>query len=187
MPGFGGNGDGVTASTAGTTCINDGNFASKHVAFDYKPGFGIQPNDHCLARDFAQKDPEGRVAGAKVKPSVVQEILNQPDYESFSDKIQTGPGNIISEWVGGDFAQYTAPNDPLFILHLVNLDRLWWYWQHLEPLTRYNEYAGRRRHDFEYRATLNDTISLGTRLAPDVKVSDAMWGQSELMCYTYYL
>lgn len=165
----------------------DGNFASKHVAFDFFDGFGVQPKDHCLSRSFAADDPAGRQSGAAVKPSLVREILDLPDYESFSTALLGRLSDPVEDWVGGDFSQYTAPNDPLYFLHLVNLDRLWWLWQHFDPLTRFDEYAGRRRHDFDTPATLEDTITLGTKLAPDVKVSDAMWGQWKGMCYTYYL
>lgn len=165
----------------------DGNFASKHVAFDFWDGFGVQPKDHCLSRGFAADDPAGRRAGAAVGPSAVREVLSLPDYESFAAALLARLSDPVEDWVGGDFAQYTAPNDPLYFLHLANLDRLWWVWQHVDPLTRFDEYAGRRRHDFDTPATLEDTITLGTKLAPDVKVSDAMWGQWKDMCYTYYL
>jgi len=186
-PGFGGNGDKeAPASTGGGYCVTSGNFASRHLAYDYAPGFGIQANDHCLSRGFDEDDLEGVMAGAKVQPSVIKEILAQPDYESFSQMLQAGPGTAIPEWINGEFNQYTAPNDPLYYLHLVQLDRLWWIWQHEDAFGRYHEYSGLRRHDFDFPATLEDVLSVGTVLAPDVTVTDAIWGQEGVNCFTYY-
>ncbi len=37
--------------------------------------------------------------------------------------------NQVHVWVGGDMAQDTSPNDPVFFLHHCNIDRLWAQWQ----------------------------------------------------------
>lgn len=120
-PGFGGNGHPSSPSVGGGYCLRDGNFGSRTAEYDYEPGLGIRPNKHCLARGFAENDTERRLAGAKVNTTEIQMILSQPDYNSFSDMLQAGPATVIPEWINGDFGQYTAPNDPLFFLHLTQL------------------------------------------------------------------
>jgi tyrosinase len=187
IPGFGANGatdDPLLASVNAGACIS-GNFASHHVFFTYLASKGLWPHEHCISRGFSPSDPSGSAAGDSVRPSVVNEILRLPDYDSFSTALQTGPAVAVPEWIHGDFGLvFTGPNDPLFFLHLVQLDRLWWIWQHYDAFKRFDEYEGRRRHDFEDLATLDDEISLGS-LAPAVTVRDAMWGQWGAMCYVY--
>ncbi|OJH36736.1 tyrosinase family protein [Cystobacter ferrugineus] len=37
--------------------------------------------------------------------------------------------NAVHVWIGGDMADSTSPNDPMFYLHHCNVDRIWHAWQ----------------------------------------------------------
>jgi tyrosinase len=192
LPGFGSDGNPLATvgnGTHGAYCVTDGNFANHMAAFDYVSGYGIAPSPHCVSRRFDPEDPEGRRAGALVAPPVISDIMALPDFASFSEAMQdetVGPAVVIPNWMQGDMAQYTAPNDVLYFLHLAQLDRIWWIWQHQVTAARLNDYTGRRRNDLDDLASIHDNLSLGTLLAPDVEVYDAIWGQWSFMCFTYY-
>ncbi|EFX04623.1 tyrosinase central domain containing protein [Grosmannia clavigera kw1407] len=193
LPGFGGDGNSqsrLANGSHGAYCVTDGNFANHMAAFDYIAGYGIAPSPHCVSRRFDPGDRDGRQVGALVSPSVISDIIALPDYASFSEAMQkesVGPVVAVPNWIQGDMAQYTAPNDVLYFLHLAQLDRIWWIWQHQVTAARLNDYSGRRRNDVDDLASIHDNLSLGTLLAPDVEVSDAMWGQWSFMCFTYFL
>lgn len=79
---------------------------------------GSAYSEHYLSRRFPDDDVHGDSAGSKVSPKIIQELLGQPDFESFWAMLKSGPMATIPAWVNGDFGQLTGPNDPLFILHL---------------------------------------------------------------------
>lgn len=45
--------------------------------------------------------------------------------------------NRVHVWVGGDMGVATSPNDPVFYLNHVNVDRLWALWQERHPSAVY--------------------------------------------------
>jgi tyrosinase len=192
LPGFGSNGNPSSTlgnGSHGAYCVTDGNFANHMAEFDYLSGYGITPSLHCVSRRFDPEDPEGSRAGALIAPSIISDIIALPDFNSFSEAMQdetVGPAVVVPNWMQGDMAQFTAPNDVLFFLHLAQLDRIWWIWGHQVTMKRVHEYNGRRRNDLDDPASIHDNLSLGTLLAPDVEVDDAMWGQWNFMCFTYY-
>ncbi|KAL1901323.1 hypothetical protein Sste5346_001728 [Sporothrix stenoceras] len=193
MPGFGGDGNPLSQfdnGTSGAYCVTDGNFRNHKATFDFEVETGIVGRPHCISRHFDPSDPDGRRVGALVAPSAITEIVALPDYATFSEVMQnttSGPAAVIPRWVQGDMARYTAPNDVLYFLHLAQLDRIWWIWQHQITALRAIDYSGLRRNDREDLATLQDNLSLGTLIAPDVDVNDMMWAQMGFLCYTYYL
>lgn len=192
LPGFGSDGNPLATfanGTHGAYCVTDGNFANHMAAFDYVSGYGIAPSPHCVSRRFDPEDHEGRHAGALVAPPVISDIIALPDFASFSEAMlneTVGPTVVIPNWMQGDMALYTAPNDVLYFLHLAQLDRIWWIWQHQVRAVRLEDYTGRHRNDLDDLASIHDNLSLGTLLAPDVEVYDAIWGQMGFMCFTYY-
>ena len=193
LPGFGGDGNPaskIANGSHGAYCVTDGNFANHFAAFDFISGYGISPSSHCISRRIDPEDPEGRRAGALVTAAIIKDIIGLPDFASFSEAMQNetvGPAVVVPNWIQGDMAQYTAPNDVLWFLHAAQVDRIWWIWQHQVTAARLNDYTGRRRNDLDDLASIHDNLSLGTLIAPDVEVFDAIWAQWSFMCYTYYL
>lgn len=115
---FGGNGNPTAAIGVGHShCVLDGSFSDLQLKIaDGDEGSLYQ--EHCLSRSFPTEDLDGHLAGSRVNLSVLRELIDQPDYSSFLEKLRAGPMEAIPTWIGGDFSQLTGPNDPLFILHL---------------------------------------------------------------------
>jgi hypothetical protein len=115
---FGGNGNSTASYGVGKGyCVLDGSFSDLQLKFAESDKESVY-SEHCLSRSFPADDLDGRRAGEKVSLPVIREIIDQPDYESFLAKLKAGPMTVIPTWIGGDSSQITAPNDPLFILHL---------------------------------------------------------------------
>lgn len=78
---------------------------------------------------------------------------------------------------------YVLHTDPVFFLHHVQLDRLWWMWQQagFERIWEYNGPSS--GHDKE-AATIDDALVVGG-LGPDIRIRDIMDAGSALLCYTY--
>lgn len=166
----------------------------------YLPFFNGDDHNHCLSRGFHAGDTLGGLPGAEVRPEAIEEVLRQPDYGSFFLALEHGPHNEIPNGIRGDFIKFTAPNDPLFFLHHTyvdkffsgidsnmryrQLDRIWWRWQQINPQERLSEYTGIARHGSNDAASLDDVLSMGG-LKEDVRVSDIMSTESELLCYRY--
>ncbi|KAH6647935.1 hypothetical protein BKA67DRAFT_662678 [Truncatella angustata] len=153
LPGFGSDGNpqaDFANGTHGGYCVTDGNFANHMAAIDYIDTSRVTPSSHCVSRRFDPEDPEGRHSGALITRSTISDIIALPDFASFSDAMlneTTGPAVVVPNWMQGDMAQYTAPNDVLYFLHLTQVGRLWWVWQHQVTALRLNDYTGRRRND----------------------------------------
>ncbi|CAD6886122.1 unnamed protein product [Tilletia controversa] len=45
------------------------------------------------------------------------------------DVVGAGPHGAVHQAIGGEMVNANSPNDPIFFLHHVNVDRLWWFWQ----------------------------------------------------------
>jgi tyrosinase len=66
-------------------------------------------------------------------PTDVQNILNDPDFTTFEDDLETTHDGV-HVWVGGIMSVIpTAPADPLFWMHHANVDRIWTSWQNNHP------------------------------------------------------
>lgn len=74
--------------------------------------------------------------------------------------------------------------DPLFFLHHVQLDRLWYLWVQRDLETRRNAYGGHAGRRTMKMAQLTDKIHI-PGLAPDVEVRELMDTEGDLLCYTY--
>ncbi|KAM4063785.1 tyrosinase [Hirsutella rhossiliensis] len=115
--GFGGNGNASSKQGVDEAfCVTDGPFANLTLTF--ASSSFVDPKIHCLSRRFHDGQIEGRIAGDQAKPAVIEQILGQEDYDRFLVQLQSGPSQSISASIGGDFSQYSGPNDPLYILHL---------------------------------------------------------------------
>jgi tyrosinase len=75
-----------------------------------------------------------------------QVLYDAPPYNSFSTGFRNylegweGPArihNAVHVWIGGDMADSTSPNDPVFFLHHCNVDRIWHAWRIRYPNAPY--------------------------------------------------
>lgn len=180
--GFGGDGDVGANITLGRSgrCVVDGPFANltvKYYDIDYKP--------HCLSRGFRSSAGKlGHIDGHSVSQASILEVLSKATYEEFVKVLEDRVHNAIPMGIGGDFETFTAPYDPLFYLHHVQLDRVWWLWQQRQPVKGLTSYGGpKARHSAE-AASLNDDLYYYT-LAPEARVKDVMNVKNELLCYEY--
>jgi tyrosinase len=192
--GFGGNGEPTTnEDLAGhhRSCVTSGPFADfevKWLSNDFRP--------HCLTRNFANATHLKKLS-QNMKPAVVNELLDQDDYEAFNLRLEHSHNSIPAS-ILGDFAHFTAPNgkrlpflrsttanqsiDPIFYLHHTQIDRLWWTWQQRHPNS--NQYVGKANRNSTAIATLEDIIPMGG-LAADIRVHEVINTQSGLLCYKY--
>jgi tyrosinase len=77
--------------------------------------------------------------------------------------------------------------DPIFFLHHVQLDKLWWEWQQEVPSKRFTEYFGKAFNSSsqpDVPATLNDSLNF-MGMWRDIKVSEVMRADKNLLCYRY--
>jgi tyrosinase len=69
-------------------------------------------------------------------PKVVDGLNKAPYWPGPScfERVSEGSlHNPVHNWVGGNMADATSPNDPVFFLHHANLDYLWEQWKVLHP------------------------------------------------------
>lgn len=73
--------------------------------------------------------------------------------------------------------------DPIFWLHHVQLDRLWWQWQKEAPKRRLEDY---KQHESERQrpTSLQNVLQYGG-LAEGVKVGKVMNTENNILCYRY--
>ena len=180
--GFGGDGEvggAITVSRTGR-CVIDGPFAGVVAEF-----YDVQHRPHCLSRGF--RDLEGNLGhmyGDDIRPESIEEVLSLPTYEDFVAKMESRVHDAIPYGISGDFETFTAPYDPLFFLHHVQLDRLWWLWQLRQEDGGLEAYGGHRERHSIQMASLEDKIMVGA-LAEDVKVRAMMDIHSEMLWYDY--
>ena len=192
--GFGGNGNKTARKSVGYGhCVTDGRFANLLISY-----FGTENRTHCLSRGFNKKWQKAE----HVRPGTVKDILHEPTYASFNLALEYRSHNAIPSFIRGDFFKVTAPNgmtysyfspsrltsdyylDPIFFLHHVQLDRLWWTWQQRDPVNRLTEYMGVAGDGSFGKALPSDKLYLG-RLGPVASVSDILSTESSVLCYKY--
>ncbi|KAJ1334715.1 hypothetical protein BSLG_007870 [Batrachochytrium salamandrivorans] len=106
-------------------------------------------------------------------------------YDAFRQAVEQGPHNNVHAGIGGTMAIVTmSTNDPIFMLHHANVDRVWSIWQTLNPKLA-STYGGRNSNGLVARAT--DTLPLfGVTTAPTYRVANMFNTTSGLpLCYTY--
>jgi tyrosinase len=86
---------------------------------------------------------------------------------------------------GGDF--FTSPGDPAFYLHHGQVDRMWAYWQALDPKKRQNALTGTRtffNNPPSPNTTLDEMMEYGDA-GPSIRLGDVMSTTSGPLCYIY--
>ncbi|WP_369636299.1 tyrosinase family protein [Nocardia sp. JMUB6875] len=112
-PGFvGGNGDSRTGVVASA-----GRFGAWQVSV---------PERHQLRRKFERGD---RISGWASPAAVSSFLANTTTYHQLRPGIEYQFSGPVHTGIGGDMAGRYAPADPVFWLHIANVDRLWSVWQ----------------------------------------------------------
>ncbi|KAI9297861.1 Di-copper centre-containing protein, partial [Neoconidiobolus thromboides FSU 785] len=115
---FGGNG------RDGDNCVANGPFTGWNVNV---------PNVHCLKRDF---DNNSTISSFYSPEALELIFMQSTNYDSFRQTIEGSPHAVVHVGIGGDVGDLTnmfSSNDPLFFLHHVFIDRLWFEWQQRYP------------------------------------------------------
>ncbi|KAH6572570.1 hypothetical protein BASA61_006961 [Batrachochytrium salamandrivorans] len=114
---FGGDGDPKNGY-----CVGTGPFSN------YTSTFSRQM---CLTRSIGGLG----ALGSSFSPEIVQLIVTtKKNFPDMHGSIEWGPHANIHEGVGGNMADVSmSTNDPIFMLHHCNVDRLWWMWQQYNP------------------------------------------------------
>lgn len=60
---------------------------------------------------------------------MLRDDQNNAQWRAFRIYLEIVLHNLVHRWVGGNMADMTSPNDPVFWLHHCNCDRLWAVWQ----------------------------------------------------------
>ncbi|KAF2873321.1 hypothetical protein BDV95DRAFT_488915 [Massariosphaeria phaeospora] len=161
------------------SCVTDGPFAGLPLLY-YREAY----TPHCLSRGFLPPDLIASICTPNLRPEVMSDVARQGDFWAFSQALEEGPHIGIPCVIRGDFANMTAPNDPLWWLHHAQLDRLWWQWQHVYPEDRLSQYLGPAIEDRTQNVSLFDVLVFGG-LAPDVAVREIMDAETGVLCYRY--
>ena len=111
---FSGNG------TSGTDCVESGPYGEES-------GF-LLTNGVCLKRSFSigVAAPE-----SWIKTNLFDKYPNASQYQSFRNTLEHGPGlhDSVHCIVGGTMCSARSANDPVFLFHHGQVDRLWSEWQ----------------------------------------------------------
>ncbi|KAJ8327608.1 hypothetical protein BDV3_003410 [Batrachochytrium dendrobatidis] len=167
---FGGDGDSSTQDN----CITDGPFMYFYSEFAFEA---------CLSRTIGGN--LGRTVNFYTPEAIFRMVSTTKTYDAFRHSIEEGPHNNVHVGVGGDMGIVSmSANDPIFMLHHANVDRMWTIWQSLNPKLA-NTYGGFNSDGSPARPT--DPISVyGLTISPVYKVSDMFSTTSDApLCYKY--
>ncbi|MCJ1357635.1 MAG: hypothetical protein MMC33_007631 [Icmadophila ericetorum] len=178
--GFGGDGNlNSPLTVGGGRCVTDGPFSELRPII-YNHTF----TEHCLSRGFRDGNTSSRLTGAPYSPESIGQILREPTYKEFVRKVEYYLHNTMHQSIAGDFLAMTAANDPIFFVHHVQLDHLWWRWQQDRLDVRLKEYTGKHMFNSTGEASLGDILMYGG-FAEDVPVSKVMDTEGGFLCYRY--
>ncbi|KAJ8131458.1 hypothetical protein O1611_g2173 [Lasiodiplodia mahajangana] len=154
-----------------------------HVKLLYGRNGTVSP--HCLSRVFTNYDSGevGSMSGELIRPEIMGRLSRSKDYARFRWMIESVVHNIIHTEVVGDLDTEVAPNDPIFWLHHVQLDRLWWLWQREAPQQRLSDYK-QHKSELQRPTSLRDMLQYNG-LAEGARVDQVMDTGSSILCYRY--
>ncbi|EUC60736.1 tyrosinase tyrosinase: common central domain protein [Rhizoctonia solani AG-3 Rhs1AP] len=187
--GFGGNGKGQG------NCVQDG-------PYGIQSGFKLRwPWEQCLQRKFAGmvSSPKGFLrpaTGPEARHSVkqVNALHRKKDFMNFAPGLEYLHHSVVSE-IGLIMASSVPSLDPLFLVHINNIDRLWNLWQRKDDRTLggYQNIVPIHPKGFPALtppASLDDLIKIGPKDFfwlkgfPELKVRDLLATNSRRLCYT---
>eukprot|EP01060_Flectonema_neradi_P040883 TRINITY_DN947_c0_g1_i2.p1 TRINITY_DN947_c0_g1~~TRINITY_DN947_c0_g1_i2.p1 ORF type:complete len:528 (+),score=124.59 TRINITY_DN947_c0_g1_i2:60-1586(+) len=94
-----------------TGCVNNGIAAG----WDTRAG-------ECLRRSFGGWGFTGQTG-------LVSGIVDFSDFDTFANDLEGAPHAAPHVYTGGQMGTYESPEDPLFMIHHCNVDRVWALWQ----------------------------------------------------------
>ncbi|KAM0795969.1 hypothetical protein BDR22DRAFT_893659 [Usnea florida] len=178
--GFGGDGDlDGPVTVGGGRCVTNGPFSALRPII-----YNHTYTQHCLSRGFRDGKTVGRIPGARYSPESIGSILRESTYKEFVRRVEYYLHNTMHQGIAGDFLAMTAANDPVFFVHHVQLDRLWWRWQQEDLDHRIDEYRGKHMYNSTGEASTSD-ILMYAGFAEDIPVSQVMDTQGGFLCYRY--
>lgn len=124
---LGGDGDQAQGGqvTTGPFAFSAGNFPVR-VWDDDGPG------NPALLREFGE-DPTSWLPTSAETASALGKIPYYPGPKAWEQVAEGVLHNPVHRWVGGNMADATSPNDPVFFLHHCYLDKLWEQWKTQHP------------------------------------------------------
>jgi tyrosinase len=125
---LGGDGD----SAQGDRVIS-GPFGSDRNQFEIRV-WDTASGDRGLRREFGS-DPTAYLPTASDVASALKKTPYSPAPGSWEVTCEGGLHNPVHRWVGGNMADATSPNDPIFFLHHCYIDLLWERWKQQHPGT----------------------------------------------------
>ncbi len=123
---LGGDGD-----VAQSNRVISGPFAYSQGNFEIRV-WDSSPGDVGLRREFGD-DPTSYLPTAPDVASVLAKTPYSPGPNSWEVTSEGGLHNPVHRWIGGNMADATSPNDPVFFLHHCYLDLLWERWKTQHP------------------------------------------------------
>ncbi|KAH9267640.1 hypothetical protein BASA83_009857 [Batrachochytrium salamandrivorans] len=167
---FGGDGDITTEER----CITTGPFVNFTSTFNQRG---------CISRTLGEGFTD--LVAFYTPELIFQLIAAGSSYRQFSRSLEIGPHDNLHSGIGGtmNFLAVSA-NDPIFVLHHANVDRIWRRWQLRNPSLA-NTYSGVLRNG--QRARVSETMRLfGASGLPDWTVAMMLNTTSgDPLCYTY--
>ncbi|KAL2120347.1 hypothetical protein VTJ04DRAFT_4373 [Mycothermus thermophilus] len=198
----------ILPAGTGGGCVTSGPFKDMvvnlgPVSLDLPGGLvGANPdgplawNPRCLKRDLTDWINQ-RFANAT---SVLRNILLPTTTAQFNDMMEGVPGSgEMGLHGGGHYSMggdpgrdvFVSPGDPAFYLHHAAVDRVWYLWQLLNPLTRMqgsSAIAGTRtmmNMPPSDPATIEDYVDLGFAGGVPTKIKDLLVTTGGPLCYVY--
>ncbi|KAJ1913666.1 hypothetical protein H4219_005112 [Mycoemilia scoparia] len=99
-------------------CVNNGFVSKLQLTYPYR---------HCLVREF---DRSKNTIQTWYSPEyVAYRLQTSTKMSKFRSSIEDSIHGDVHSSLGGDMSQEYSPNDPVFMLHHANIDRLWAKWQ----------------------------------------------------------
>ncbi|KAH6569860.1 hypothetical protein BASA50_003602 [Batrachochytrium salamandrivorans] len=167
---FGGDGNPFTPNR----CITNGPYVNFYSTFEFRS---------CISRAITGN--LGSTTSFYTPEVIFRMVSTSRTYDAFRQAVEQGPHNNVHAGIGGTMAIVAvSTNDPIFMLHHANVDRVWSIWQTLNPKLA-STYDGRNSNGLVARAT--DTLPLfGFSTAPTYRVANMFSTTSGLpLCYTY--
>ncbi len=145
-------------SRSNDSCVNSGPFAFNNFSISPSAGGG------CLQRHY-------RVQMFPTRAIVEQDLLTltAADFNQFHQFLQVFIHTNVRCFVGGQMCSPDAANDPVYLLHLAQVDFIFDRWQNIDP-TRLNVRFARDNSTLALTEHLVSQFADNTGLADDVCV-----------------
>ncbi len=113
--------------------VTSGPFAHSAGKFEIKV-WDAATGDPALRRDFGDDHTAYLPTSSQVATSLAK-VPYSPGPGSWEVTCEGSLHNPVHRWIGGNMADATSPNDPVFFLHHCYIDYLWEKWKTQHPTT----------------------------------------------------